>query len=111
MKFVDALNALIAHGVTAEMVATTNKKGESFVILTDAWMPSVNFAAHAVYGVTAGGVIEGYWMMQEEGDGFAIHWDAQPDQPMTIPLGKLHLHAAGFVGLNDRLTTRMKATT
>ncbi len=111
MNFVNALDALIAHGVESELVATSNKQGESIVILTDGWVPEKGFAAHTAYGVTPGGVIEGYWLMEEEGSGFAVYWNVQPEQPMSIPLNKLHLHHAGLMGLNQRLAVRLDAAT
>jgi hypothetical protein len=109
MNFVDALNALITHGVESELVATSGKDGESIVILTDEWMPERGFAAHAAYGVTPGGVIRGCWLLEDDGNGFEIVWGAQFEHPMSVPLSQFHIHHAGLTRLNERLLERLSA--
>lgn len=108
MKFMDALNILVARGVTSELVGATTQ-GESFLILTDGPMPMVNFAAHSAYGVTPFGVTEGHWLM-EEGQ-VVVRWDVRPDDAMAVGIDKLHFNNAGLRGLNDRLEARMRAAT
>lgn len=109
MQFVDALNTLIARGVTSELIATTDKHGESIVILTDGLKPTISATAHAAYGVTPGGVIEGYWLVDESG--VVIYWDAQPDVAMNVGIGKLHFNNTGFLAMNNRLEARLNAAT
>lgn len=109
MKFMEALNALIKRGVTSELIACT-KQGSSILILTDGPTPEMGTLTHSAYAVSAAGVIEGNWSMEDE-EQIAVRWDAAPYEVMSVPLNKLHFNSTGLRGLNDRLEARMKAAT
>lgn len=106
MKYIDALNILIARGVTAELVAAT-MTGESLLILTDEPTPAMELTAHVAYAVSEKGVIEGSWVI--ELGLVAVRWNAQPYEAMMVAFEKLHFNEAGLLGLNNRLDARLKA--
>lgn len=108
MKFMDALNALVARGVTSELIACT-KQGDSVLILTDGPMPKIDFAAHSAYGVTPGGVIEGHWLMEDQQ--IVVRWDVRPDDAMAVGIDKLHFNNTGLLALNNRLEARLREAT
>jgi len=108
MKFMDALNALIKRGVTSELIAAT-KEGSSILILTDGPTPQMGVMTHSAYAISAAGVIEGNWSMEEEQ--IAVRWDAAPYEVMAVAIDKLYFNTTGLRGLNDRLEAQMKAAT
>lgn len=106
MNYMVALNRLIAHGVSSELIAAT-KTGESILVLTDGPVPAMGLLAHSAYAVSDHGIIEGSWLMQS--DHVAVCWDAQPYEAMPVAVDKLHFNHTGLCGLNDRLEARLKA--